>query len=77
MQRLLRYHQHPVLSIFPHILVHILRGHRHAASTCQQLHLNNVPFFKKVLRNVIIRAKKLVCNGAPMKLVQYFKKGVS
>lgn len=41
MQRLLGYNQHPVFSVFPHVLVHVLRGHRYAASASQKLNLIN------------------------------------
>lgn len=40
MERLLSHHKHPVLSILPHILVHIKRCHRHVDPTGQKLHLN-------------------------------------
>lgn len=61
MQRLLRYHQHPVLSVFPHVLVHVLRGHRHAAAARQQLHLTNAP---SPLLTVIVFPKQAKQNSS-------------
>lgn len=39
MEWLLGHHQHPVLSVLPHILVHIEGRHRHVNPTRQKLHL--------------------------------------
>lgn len=39
MERLLSHHEHPVLSVLPHILVHVQGRHRHVDSTGQKLHL--------------------------------------
>lgn len=39
MQRLFCHHQHPVLCVSPHVLVHVQRSHRHVDPTSQELHL--------------------------------------
>ncbi len=39
MQRLFCHHQHPVLCVSPHVLVHVQRRHRHVDPTGQELHL--------------------------------------
>lgn len=40
MERLLSHHQHSVLSILPHILIHIEGRYWHVDPTRQKLHLN-------------------------------------
>lgn len=49
MQRLFCHHQHPVLCVSPHVLVHVQRSHRHVDPTGQELHLQ---IQQKTLRHV-------------------------
>lgn len=61
MQRLFSHHQHPVLGVSPHILVHIQRGHGHVDPAGQQLHLqiHNKTFSNT---NTSARSSSSCCN---------------
>lgn len=40
MERLLSHHQHSVLCILPHVLIHVEGSYGHVDSARQKLHLN-------------------------------------
>lgn len=78
MKRLLSHHQHSVLCVLPHILVHVEGGHWHVDATSQKLHLNQTNkvsitlFMTTIYSHYVLLSQ---CGNETIKLLSNFNYG--